>query len=116
MGSLRDLYESLTLETLDGWVRDKRQEDLHLDFKELPSGVDRDGRKNLAKAVSGFANSDGGIVVWGIAAREGADGVDCARSLAPIKNVGAVLQRFSVKRIMSTCIRSGRTNSASQWA
>ena len=45
-------------------------ERLHIDFKEKtnrshPSLEDTD-RKNLAKAISGFANSSGGVLVWGI--------------------------------------------------
>lgn len=45
-------------------------ERLHVDFKEkqnrrVPSLGDRD-KKNLAKAISGFANSSGGILIWGI--------------------------------------------------
>ena len=31
-------------------------------------------RRNFAKAVSGFANSDGGLIVWGIDARPNSDG------------------------------------------
>lgn len=91
MPSIRELYEALTLDTLEQWVKDKRQEDLHLEFKDLPGGLDKDGRKNLAKAASGFANSDGGVVVWGVKAFKDGDDVDCAQELGPIKSVGAVL-------------------------
>lgn len=45
-------------------------ERLHVDYKEkndsrFPDFEDSD-RKNLAKAVSGFANSGGGFLIWGI--------------------------------------------------
>lgn len=45
-------------------------ERLHVDFKEKHDRRDAnladDDRKNLAKAVSGFGNSSGGVLVWGI--------------------------------------------------
>jgi hypothetical protein len=50
-------------------------EELFLDYKRsatpLPSRklADED-RKNLAKAISGFANSEGGVIVWGVDCRQ----------------------------------------------
>ncbi len=45
-------------------------EKLHFDYKVKTNaksqGLDEPDQKNLAKAVSGFANSDGGILIWGI--------------------------------------------------
>lgn len=45
-------------------------ERLHIDFKEKHDRRDAkladDDRKNLAKGVSGFANSSGGVIVWGL--------------------------------------------------
>lgn len=45
-------------------------ERLHIDFKQKRdsrhSQISDDDKKNLAKAVSGFANSSGGVLVWGI--------------------------------------------------
>lgn len=45
-------------------------ERLHFDFKEKHDRRDAnladDDRKNLAKAVSGFGNSSGGVLIWGI--------------------------------------------------
>ena len=42
----------------------------HTDFKEKRDrrtfSLDDDDKKNLAKAVSGFANSGGGVLIWGI--------------------------------------------------
>jgi hypothetical protein len=47
-------------------------EELFLDYKKAAttkssSKLDTSDRKNLAKAISGFGNSDGGIIVWGVA-------------------------------------------------
>lgn len=46
-------------------------ESLHLEFKEksTPDGIARlgdDNKANYAKTLSAFANSDGGILIWGI--------------------------------------------------
>jgi predicted HTH transcriptional regulator len=45
-------------------------EGLHMDFKQKHDSrrpeLDDDDKKNLAKAVSGFANSGGGVLIWGI--------------------------------------------------
>lgn len=45
-------------------------EGLHVDFKEKRDRENGkladDDKKNLAKAVSGFANSNGGVLIWGI--------------------------------------------------
>jgi hypothetical protein len=45
-------------------------EDLHFDYKRKRNarepGLDDDDKKNLAKALSGFANSGGGVLLWGI--------------------------------------------------
>ncbi len=42
----------------------------HVDFKEkhdrTNSQLDPDDKKNLAKAVSGFSNSGGGVLIWGL--------------------------------------------------
>lgn len=48
----------------------KGVERVHFDFKEKRdrrnATLDEDDKKNLAKSISGFANSGGGVVIWGI--------------------------------------------------
>ncbi|MCH8275513.1 MAG: ATP-binding protein [Armatimonadetes bacterium] len=45
-------------------------ERVHVDFKEKSdsskSDMDPEDQKNVAKAVSGFANSGGGVLIWGV--------------------------------------------------
>jgi hypothetical protein len=45
-------------------------EQFHVDFKEKQDrrhpNLDEDDRRNLAKAVSSFANSGGGVLIWGL--------------------------------------------------
>lgn len=43
-------------------------------------------RRQLSEVIAGFANADGGLVIWGIGARRGEDGIDCARELKPLTN------------------------------
>ena len=90
---LRSTYDALNLATLQEWVATRRQEDLHLDFKLLPRGPEltREDRRNLAVAISGFANSDGGIIVWGIDCRKDELGVDAAQELVPVRGVEPAL-------------------------
>lgn len=92
--TLRETFEAVDLDTLRSWVATKRQEDLHLDFKALSTGPTRDDRKNFAVAVSGFANSEGGIIVWGVDARKDETGVDAASELKPIENSAATLSKL----------------------
>jgi len=48
-------------------IEDEIEESLNLDFKRAESLEQTDGRKKeIAKDVSSFANSDGGIIVYGI--------------------------------------------------
>src|SRR5262249_33289270 len=52
----------------------------------------REDRKIFAQCISGFANSSGGIIVWGVDARQ-QDGVDYARERKEIEQ----LERFVSK-------------------
>lgn len=74
------------------FLSERKSEELFLDFKRSadngagPRLHDND-RNNLAKAISGFGNSEGGVVVWGIDCSRDADGADVARACVPIQNV-----------------------------
>lgn len=59
---------------LDQLIAEREPESLFLDFKRSPAdGAARqlapEDNKNLSKAISGFANSSGGVVVWGVDCR-----------------------------------------------
>jgi hypothetical protein len=63
-------------------------EELFLDYKQsstrLPgTKLSGDDRKNLAKAIAGFGNSEGGVVVWGVDCRHADEG-DVPTKAAPI--------------------------------
>ena len=79
--TLAETFDQLDWATIASYVELKQEEHLHLDFKtlrnaELTSG---DDRRNIARSISGFANSSGGIIIWGIDARKNSDGIDSFR-------------------------------------
>jgi Putative DNA-binding domain len=48
-------------------IRDEVEESIHLEFKEANALDKSDGkRKDISKDVSSFANSDGGIIIYGV--------------------------------------------------
>src|SRR5215470_399492 len=72
-----------------------KAEDLYLDFKVKDPrqiAVTANDQRSLAKAVSGFGNSDGGLLVWGVEAKKKAadpESPDVASELKPIEKVSA---------------------------
>lgn len=94
---LLEIYESLSAEVLDEYLRTGQEENLHLEFKTLggPELKARDDRRNFACAVSGFANAAGGIIIWGVDARKNDAGIDCAVALRPIERVAALVGRLN---------------------
>jgi Putative DNA-binding domain len=88
---LQRFFESISSEAeLNAMVNEGREEDLHLEFKQKVDrrngDLDNNDRKAFSKAVSGFANADGGVLVFGIETRKTNYGVDQAASLKPITN------------------------------
>lgn len=54
-----------TIADIDKLIADEIQEDLHLDYKQSPA-LDPNKKNEIAKDVSAFANSDGGLLIYGI--------------------------------------------------
>jgi hypothetical protein len=86
------------------WIRSAVQrgaeETLYLDFKQksgAKSGVPGDDdRANLAKAISGFSNTDGGLVIWGVKAKPASkDDADVATDLVPISSLRTFVSRLN---------------------
>ncbi len=76
---------------IDELISDFQSESLWLDFKrsaDSGSGtkLHQDDRENLAKAMSGFANSDGGVILWGVdCRRDPKTGADLPSGKHPIQ-------------------------------
>ena len=90
-------FETLTAADLQEFIVRNQEENLHLDFKLVRDATlsSNDDKKNLACAISGFANSSGGLIVWGVDARKNADGIDCAIGLRPIDQVAQMIGRLN---------------------
>ncbi|EJR27990.1 MULTISPECIES: AlbA family DNA-binding domain-containing protein [Bacillus cereus group] len=71
-------------------IKEQQVETDYLDFKRKSNGPDdkitTDDKKNYLKALSGFANTSGGVIVWGVNASK-KNGLDAANEEFPIKNV-----------------------------
>lgn len=96
MSRAEDLFEKLIYfgeDALDEFIRERQTEELFLDFKQAVStgkhglALCSDDRRNLAKCISGFGNSEGGVVIWGVeCSRDSAVG-DVAKSKVKVHNV-----------------------------
>ena len=74
-------------------------EDQYLECK-APGGpqLGRDLKTKLAEATSGFANTSGGVILWGVATdTQPASGLDLLTQISPIGNVQRMLQRINVE-------------------
>lgn len=94
-GRAKDIYENLKskgLEVIEQYFVNRQSEELFLDFKRSADNGegkrlhDHD-RKNLAKAISGFGNSEGGVILWGIDCSKDRDGADVVTAKYPIKKI-----------------------------
>ena len=96
MDAARQLFDQIVAggsRLLAAWVEEHYPESEILDFKVTTTtdgAIQEDDKKNLAMALSGFGNSRGGVVVWGVDARKGRDSIDAAQTSRPIPG----LQRF----------------------
>lgn len=70
----------------------KASESEILDFKLAKNGdgqLETEDKANLARALSGFANTKGGLLVWGIYCAQDKDGEDCVQSFKPIAKIAS---------------------------
>jgi hypothetical protein len=97
MMELLATFEALSLAVLQDYVSRGQEENLQLDFKTLsePNMQSGDDKRNLAQMLSAFANSSGGLIVWGVDARPNNNGVDCASRLQEIPRVALLLTRLN---------------------
>jgi len=95
MGRAEDIFQRIIEhgeDEIDEFIHTRKSEELFLDFKRsADQGTGRrlhqNDRNNLAKAISGFGNSEGGVVVWGIDCSSDEDYADVAHTKFPIQNV-----------------------------
>jgi predicted HTH transcriptional regulator len=70
MGEPERIFNTLnSISDLQTFI-DNEPESLYVDFKEVANPTNpmkqNDDKENFAKALSGFANSNGGVLIWGV--------------------------------------------------
>jgi predicted HTH transcriptional regulator len=95
--NLTETFDRLGLNEIEEFLKLEQEEHLHLDFKTINNANlnGRDDKRSLATAISGFANSSGGLIVWGIDARKNAREVDCAVGREEIAPINLFLSRLN---------------------
>ena len=92
MGRAQDLFERIEREgigAIRSLILDRQSEELFLDFKRSSdqgrgNSLSQTDRNNLAKSISGFGNSAGGIIIWGVDCSRNSDGADVASFEVPL--------------------------------
>lgn len=96
MSRAEDIFQKLIYfgeDAIDDFIVNLQTEELFLDFKQAVSAgkngasLHRDDRKNLAKGISGFGNSEGGVIVWGVECSRDYEIGDVAKAKVKVKNV-----------------------------
>lgn len=85
---LIEYFNNLDINQINDFISTKTEEDLYIEFKHatFPEQKEFD-IKNFSKCLSGFANSEGGIIIWGINASKNEHGLDCASEKKPIREL-----------------------------
>lgn len=98
---LKTYFDSIDLKEIYRYTEEGQEEHITLDFKlanfPYDNGFDKAqdaDKKNYSKALSGYANSGGGIIIWGIKTRK-LNGRDIATERKPIKNLTSFLNRLN---------------------
>ncbi len=96
MSRAEDIFQKLIYfgeEAIDEYIINSQTEELFLDFKRADSSgkngtsLHRDDRRNLAKTISGFGNSEGGVVIWGVECSRNIEVGDVAQAKIKVQNV-----------------------------
>ncbi len=95
MGRAEDIFDRIKVkgqEAITEFVETRHCEELFLDFKRSADQgkgrvLDQKDRNHLAKAISGFGNSEGGVIVWGLDCSKDVVGADVVKAKCPIFDV-----------------------------
>ena len=94
MSRAEDLFsriEAVGEAYVDELIDSRKSEESFLDFKRsanhgATSKLHEDDRKNLSKALSGFSNSEGGVILWGVDCSSDPAIGDVAKAKKPLQN------------------------------
>lgn len=106
---MKDLFDQIVKEGvagIDRLIAQRQQENVELEFKTKSNRTNgeltKEDRKNLGTTLSAFANSMGGLVIWGILAAKNDDDIDCASELKSISEIEKF--KSEVERAISQAI------------
>ncbi|MBN9662215.1 MAG: ATP-binding protein [Acidobacteria bacterium] len=105
-----------TILEIERLIRDQVQENIHLDYK-ASKAITLAARDEIAKDVSAFANSDGGVLVYGVEEKDHLpvridDGVDdavCSREWIENTITSRISPKVSDVRILPLPLSPGRS-------
>lgn len=91
VSNARKIYDQITdVDYISTYMVGQSLEDTWLDCKQKHDSdrgkLDDDDKKNFAKALSGFGNTTGGVLIFGIDARKVND-IDVVKGIKPIKEL-----------------------------
>lgn len=96
--ALRMFFDGIDASELAVMQTRREEEGLRLDFKRGSKDGEpsKDDLANLRKAVSGFANSEGGVVLWGVESKREGDRADrnCFAKIEPISDGAKFVARL----------------------
>jgi hypothetical protein len=77
---------------IDQFIADQISEELFVDYKRVTNEganpkLEQSDRENFARAISGFGNAEGGIIVWGVDCRNDRERGDVPTTKHPIQKV-----------------------------
>ncbi len=110
------MHSPKTLSDIEQMVRNQVQENIHLDYKDSRA-VRKDARDAFAKDISAFANSDGGVIVYGvqeidhlpIALDQGVDDNEISREWIEAAILTGITPRIDDVRILPIVLAPGRS-------
>lgn len=94
MARAEELYKRISdagIDEINSLIRDSVSEELFLDYKRSANNGDsrtlhNSDKSNFSKAISGFGNSEGGVIIWGVQCSPDEDGADVPTDAHPIVN------------------------------
>lgn len=99
MGEPERIFDSVnTSSELQNFI-DNEPESLYVDFKEVANPdkpmKNSDDKANFAKALSGFANSNGGVLIWGVHEDKNQKGEVTKREIKSFKGVSKFIETLN---------------------
>jgi len=93
---INEFFDEIDEDKITKFVQSGQEEHLTLEFKNVTKAdlTDKRDKRTFAKAVSGFANSSGGVIVWGVVAKK-IGGIDKACDFDEIEPLSQFVSRLN---------------------